>query len=697
MTTNQVSVRLTLQDLASAGLRGFQSSIRQLQAQVSAASTAMNGSLSKVDYSFKRMGQGARAVGGLIKSAILPTLAIATSAVYGLTKGLQDASGIELNNINTAGTFAALTQTSFADATKAITGLNNDLARSAAALPGATQDYKDIASGILDNMVPAFRDASGVVDKSGLLKGVKNLATNFGVLGAQSQTAGKDVSKFISKALGGASESELSQLLFAENNPALLGFYVQELQKQGATIKNATAQQRAIALDLASSKLVTDDVKKAASQSFAGVIEGFKSNLFDPNTGLFGLMRDLDGSTPQVESVLTSVTAGVNAIVGEDGLLNTIGATLKLLGFEGIDPMLALKGVVDGITGKIQSFNSYLKSLSAIFSDSRGTGNLGNLRYLSQQLGQWIGNLINKAISGLGSIDLTAVIAAIGNIWTVIQPGLWAALTTIDWLPLTELLIKVMLAAVSGAILYSSIAGAVGALGASVSTALLAAGVALGPIGLIAAAAALSIAFLFTQVVKHWDEIKPILSQAWESVTSFLTDVAKLGWGLLVGDFQLIIDSAKGLADIAMRALDGLKFLFNTITGRTAQNDAQATTNATTSLSFAEQRAIKSGEMPSPLVTNHAGGLDPMGLLAAAYRERQQAPAGSNLALANSSEAIFNQGQQRVLGAALSKGGNSITFAPSFQISGNNPEAIAREVQRCLERTFQELQTNYLR
>ena len=706
MSTNTVTVRLTLADLASAGIKSFQASIRQLQAQAAAASSAMNGSFGKLDLSFKSMGNGARMVGGLIKSAILPSVAAATAAVYGLTKGLEDAGNIELNNINTAGTYAALTKTSYADASKAITDLNNDLARSAAALPGATQDYKDIAGGILDNMVPAFRDASGVVDKSGLIKGVKTLATNFGVLGAQSQTASKDVSKFISKALGGGSESELGQLLFAENNPALLSFYIDELKKQGASIKNATTQQRAIALELASSKLVTDDVKKAASQSFSGVLEGFKSNLFDPNTGLFGLMRDLNTSTPEVESILSAVTKGLDAVVGENGLLSTIGRTLQLLGFKAIDPMLVLKNVVDGITGRIQAFNGYLRSLAAIFYVNRGNASFSNLKYVSKEIGVWIGNIINNSVRSLENIDLSFIVTAIGNIWTVIQPGLWTALTTIDWLPLSELLIKVLLAAVSGAVLYSTIVGAVGAFAASFSGVMGAAVLALGPVGLLAAAAALSVAYLFTQIIKNWDELKPLLIQAWDSVSTFLDSTVKLGWGLLTGNFQIIFESVRGLTSVASQAIDAMKFLFNTITGRVGTNDAAATANATASYSLADQRAIKSGAMTvgqaegnvQQSIGNNAGGNDPMGLLAAAYRERQQAPAGSRLAIANSSEAIFNQGQQRVLGSALAnRGGDSITFSPVFNISGPNPEQIAREVKRVFEQTFFQLQTEYLR
>jgi len=232
-------------------------------------------------------GQGAQQVGGLSNSFrdlenTISRSMITTQLLFGavqkglgiLQSGFNEATQIQLSSISAASTLSALTGKSYADAAKVIENFNRRLAVSAAALPGSTQDYKNLAVAIQDNVVNAFTTANGI-DMSKFENTVVNLAESYGALAAATGTS-RDVNLFLTKALGGASLSSLRILSFSQQNQNVLNQIEERLGKMNKKgLGDLTIKQRVELLQEIGGKLITEDFKRNASQSVDGLIQSF--------------------------------------------------------------------------------------------------------------------------------------------------------------------------------------------------------------------------------------------------------------------------------------------------------------------------------------------------------------------------------------------------------------------------------------
>jgi hypothetical protein len=432
---------------------------------------------------FKKLGESIRGnalAANLMASGITSAIGAATSAVSSLTKSLGEAAELQLNNASAAGTFAALTGKSFSDGEEFIDRLNSRLGEVAAALPGATQDYKTLALGIQDNLIPAFKDASGAFDSKGFEEELITITKGMEVLGASSQTAAKDVSKFAGKFLGGASLSELKNLLFAENNTGFLALVEKRLEGTGKKLEQLTLKERKEILKAVSEQLVTPEVIKAASGSVSGLIESLKSNLFDPTNGLFGLMRDLDSKTKGNQTVLTAINESLSLLIGDDGLLTELSKTLESLGLT-FDPMLALRNGILKFNSTIKSLRDFVKDINQTFlppkskdekidyfklrkgivtyfqdSFSNYLSQLSKINFIpfSKGLGENSAKLTNQILEGalslFKSINWLALGGTINNVIRGIIEGLVSYIKTIDYLKVVEVLLTVVDGALIG-------------------------------------------------------------------------------------------------------------------------------------------------------------------------------------------------------------------------------------------------------
>lgn len=381
---------------------------------------------SKVIQSFKSGLTSSLTAANILANSIQSGL---TAAMKGLTNSLKEASNIELNNITAAGTYVALTGKSFGEAEKVVNKLNESLAKTAATLPGTTQGYKDIALGIMDNVIPAFQDASGALDEPAMLKALEEMTVGFGVLGAASNVASADINKFASKFLGGSSISELKQLLFAEANPAFLSIVEKKLAETGKTLAELTHKERALILKEVQSQLVTPEVIAAASGSLGGMFEGIKSNLFEQSTGVFGLMRDLDKDTEGAQTVFQSIKRIFGKLFGEGGVFPELLNILKDAGID-IDPMKGLASALGKLGIFLDKFRAWL-SVSSLEDF-----NLFNWNKLLADSFNWI---VTQTTTILKNPELPSLIFdGIANALA----GLANLIINIDWLSVINLLLS---------------------------------------------------------------------------------------------------------------------------------------------------------------------------------------------------------------------------------------------------------------
>lgn len=268
---------------------------------------------------FSKVGASLGSLGKLANSAIAPTQGLTSQirdgvlqaniyaqAVAKIGEGLafmtgkfEEAKRVELKLVGSTSSFAALTGKSFAESGKFVQSFNEDIARVAGSLPGVTAEYNSVAAMVMDNMIPAFKAADGSLNLNNLKQGLVDVTKNMTVLGKIADVPANAVGMFTSRFLTkGQSLANLGILQFATDSPAFLGQVKEALKKQGKTADDFTKmseKQRYELLRAVSAKFITKEAIDAATNTVDGLLQGMQSAVFDPMTGLFGLMRDLRG------------------------------------------------------------------------------------------------------------------------------------------------------------------------------------------------------------------------------------------------------------------------------------------------------------------------------------------------------------------------------------------------------------------
>ncbi|BAY78734.1 hypothetical protein NIES25_52110 [Nostoc linckia NIES-25] len=556
-----------------------------------------------------------------------------TGFVGKLTDGLKNVASIQLENISVAGNIMKLTGQNYAQATEFIDEFSNKMSVIAAALPGQTSDYVDFGKAIADDVIPAIDKINGVIDTKKLqseLQDVSKLGTLLAQsAGVQSTNAAQALSKYLG---GTASKGELSQLDFFQKNTTFRNSLFQEIEKLGKDVKELTVQQRLEIFKKAAA--IPQEVLDAQSKSLSGIMAGFTSSLFDPQTGLFGWMRDLDSSIKGNQSALSAIQEGVGALIGENGLLSAIGETLKLFGFEAIDPMLSLRNTILGLNAKVKYLRDVLNSFLNIGQDTltgrsfrqsaeitRSQGERENklandLKYFFDQAfnidglgkklasitnsffdqiantnwvavgaiaGEGLGRMLNEAFRFINNIDWGKIGNAALEIGKGLYIGIGKFLTTLDWIAMGKAVGILLLAATgaAAAALIAPVIAGVGAMGTAISVAI---------VGFTAA------------IASNWDKLTSTANNLWQSVVNAVT-----------GFFNSVVSKFNDL--LSKVPIPGL-----------------------------EQQVITA----KPGITQNFANGNP-GMLEALIRENRQAPPGSRPVIANSSEAIFTRDQQKQL------------------------------------------------
>lgn len=385
----------------------------------------------------------------------------AQRAVGAIQQGIGQATNIQLEQINAATTFASLTGKKYEEAVIVIENLNNRLAKSAASLPGATQDYKALATTIQDNVLEAFKGLNGAVDLQGYEDTVASISESYGALTAASTKMTGNTALGLTKALSGGSVQELRTIAFFEQNPVILNEIEKRLQELGAkSLRDLDIKARVKLLEDVGKKFITEDFKKQAGESVDGLIQSFKSTLFDPSTGIFGLMKDLDPAKGGTQSAFTAYNDTLKALIGEDGLFGTKGPIAAIGNALNIDELVYLETLeltFNKITDGIKDISGFLSGVAKTLEQGASLRDvvMGNLAGIGGKLGTWLGDLLLNASRAIadamgGAADFLSqesigVAAAdiLGNVVSALGQVDWASLALNFGQLLRELLIQV--------------------------------------------------------------------------------------------------------------------------------------------------------------------------------------------------------------------------------------------------------------
>ncbi|PHJ59599.1 hypothetical protein VF14_09005 [Nostoc linckia z18] len=314
--------------------------------------------------------------GAILKANLLgQALNAVGNAAQFMGQKFEEAKKIQLDTVSAAGTFAALTGESYKESEKFVTSFGAELSKIAGALPGATADYQKVANSIMDNVIPAFKDANGVLNKGEFQKNLTDITKQMTLLGISSGTDAGAVGMFTARLLDGNIASARN-LLFADNNPAFINLLEQEMKKRGKVLndmKNLSSKERIEVVKAVSGKLITKDVIDAASNTVDGLIAGIQSSLFDPTSGVFGLLRDLSVGEGQ-QNIMTAVAGGIKAV---QAFFDAGASILQALGVPSVDPMLALYNGINTFTGWVKKASDFATSLAKLAKG--GGGGIGGV------------------------------------------------------------------------------------------------------------------------------------------------------------------------------------------------------------------------------------------------------------------------------------------------------------------------------
>lgn len=407
-----VQIRLTAKDLVSPELNKIKSAIKDL-GTVSSPRGNNGGTFGSVLF------------GSLTSQAIMLGVQGVTSAITGAGIAIREASNIELSALSQAGTLATKLGMSFKDATGLARDMRIEISKVAASLPGSNQDYKRV----FDNIAPVVSDfAKG--DQNLFKQLSMELTKRYGVLFATSGADSNMGGMALGSAIGGTRGlGELFTIDGFQRNPVLVDNIRKGLKEAGVSESQwkeiGTDKRLKILLDAAKRSL-SDETIRAFDGSMSSMIETIRTNLFDPDVGVFGFMRSLESKGGR--TAFDSIKRSFSAVLG---LFEVLGRLGKDLGIS-FDPMLLVTNVSDWFADFIYGLTGIFNGADPAFlSDIFDTGVDGIVEFINSG--------IDGAIKLIGSADWNKVGEGLGRLAISIWKGIWK----IDWASVARLLAEI--------------------------------------------------------------------------------------------------------------------------------------------------------------------------------------------------------------------------------------------------------------
>lgn len=266
------------------------------------------------------------ALGGILTQAIVSGfrqgVALMMKPLRYFGNAFAERVGDEMADIQSAGGLFAVDRKEntglfrgFNDALQMQERLNQSLAKSAAALPGATNDYVRTARQITDTVSIAFsRDKEAFAKLAQSLGGAEGASseqqitkvltafTEKGVLLGQGQSGGIPLPILLEQLVSREQvnvQGLKNRYQALRDNPLLAGAIEDAQQTINATA--AGSADRIGEVIKALNAALPQEVINKMRGSIEGLQEAFKSAFFDPDTGLFGLSRTLKLTTPKID------------------------------------------------------------------------------------------------------------------------------------------------------------------------------------------------------------------------------------------------------------------------------------------------------------------------------------------------------------------------------------------------------------
>jgi hypothetical protein len=396
-SSNRIEVDLIANNLINGVLDGLQNKIGAIDNQVA----------------------GGAFFGSLWANLATSAISLVTDKVGDLFQALDDAGQKQTEQLATASDVATQLAVPLDRAKSLVLETQGEISKIAAALPGVTAGYNSVFNSIAPTIAKQFKGdteafksvAMDITKRVGVLAAIRNVDTGF---------AGSAMNRFLAGTMtwGEAGIQDIFQ-----KNPMLRDAIMSQAKAMGVSLDKWKTLNDGVRLTIVRNALkiaTPDSLIDSFEGTYQSMIEGLKTDLFDPLIGAFGMLRKVDQAGGR--NVLDAATQLLRAFTS---LGDTIGEVAKRLGFDD-DPLMPLFAVLDFFSDIVNSANLVLSG----HMDFKG---------LTDGYGSFINNIYKNILQAITALNPSDIASAIGSGFEYYIGFLTNVLRTIDWVQVGEI------------------------------------------------------------------------------------------------------------------------------------------------------------------------------------------------------------------------------------------------------------------
>ena len=267
--------------------------------------------------------------------------------------GLWSAAQMQTAIIASSSDLATNLKVPIGDARKLIEDSQVAIANIAAALPGETAGYADIYRSISGTLSKEFKGDDFKTESENFTKRIGLLAS---IRGADMNNAGQASNRFLAGTM--TFGEVITQDVFGRN-PALYAALLEQLETMKVDPedwKNIKQSIRTKVFSAALAKAAPDALIAEFEGTFQGTVETIKTQIFDPISGLFGILRKVDGK--ENRTTLDAANGILQAMKSVGDTLVTLAGGLGL----NLDPLFHLITFFDEVTKVVNQLRATINS-----------------------------------------------------------------------------------------------------------------------------------------------------------------------------------------------------------------------------------------------------------------------------------------------------------------------------------------------
>jgi hypothetical protein len=308
-------------------------------------------------------------------------------------------------------------------ARKSYEKIESQLAKDAAVLPGNTSDYGEVLNGMSMSLSKAYTG-----DQAGFEGAAADMSKRAGVLAAVNHADAGQAGSALNRAVLGTSGLGELRVNDVFQKTGLVERIDEELAAVGKTTEDwmvISTRERADLLQKALKKATPDEMIAAFEGTAEAILQGWKSSLFEPLNGIFGVRRKLASMGDR-----TALDGFTDFLTSVDRTVKRVQAAFGEAGFN-FDPMVKVLQGLDWLSIKANDVYRWVEKLSSggMFESFK---NFDVMKIDGHTIGIRVGDWIYNTVVNFFKAQSGEKLAGSGMITQVIKQSLIAIATAIS-------------------------------------------------------------------------------------------------------------------------------------------------------------------------------------------------------------------------------------------------------------------------